>query len=123
MSKILIIEDEVPLREALKAKLKEEGMTVLAAKDGYEGVQMATQNKPDLILLDIIMPKKNGLDVLKDLKNNLALVNIPVYVLTNLAEESSKKVSIELGAEEYLVKSNLKLADLASKIKTRLGVK
>ena len=123
MSKVLIVEDEIPLRMALKTKLTSEGITVLEAKDGAEGVQMAMANRPDLILLDIIMPKMNGIDVLKDLKNNVGLANVPVFMLTNLSEESTAKIVQELGAEEYLVKSNIKIEDLAAKIKTRLGGK
>lgn len=122
MSKILIIEDEIPLRQALKTKLQEEKMTVLEAKDGVEGIQMAIQNKPDLILLDIIMPKMNGIDVVKDLKNNIGLSQVPVFILTNLSEESSQKVVKDLGVEEYLIKSNIKIEDLVRKIKDRLGV-
>lgn len=123
MKKILIAEDEVPLREALKAKLSENQFEVLEAKDGEEAVQIAKINHPDMVLLDIIMPKMNGLDVLKSFKDDAALAKIPIYVLTNLSEQSSEKMAMDSGAEEYLIKSNLKLEDLVSKIKTRLGEK
>jgi len=120
---ILIVEDEIPLRMALKTKLASEGTTVLEAIDGVEALQIALANRPDLILLDIIMPRMNGIDVLKEIKNNPALAKIPVFMLTNLSEESSEKVVRGLGAEEYLIKSNIKIEDLAEKIKTRLGGK
>ena len=121
MSKILIIEDEIALRSALSIKLKKEGFEVLEAQNGQEGLDLAVTQKPDLVLLDIIMPGMNGLDVLKDMKSNAGLVNVPVIVLTNLPEESAKEKVKELGGTEYLVKSNMPLEELVAKIKTYLA--
>ena len=121
MNKILIVEDEISLSNALKDKLSQEGLEIIVAKDGNEGVNLAVQNHPDLILLDIMMPKMNGLDVLKALKNNPGLLSIPVFVLTNLPQENTGKIAKDLGAEEYLVKANLPLGELVKKIKARLS--
>jgi DNA-binding response OmpR family regulator len=118
---ILIIEDEVPLREALNMKLTKEGYKVLQAPDGEAGLNMAKTQKVDLILLDILMPKLNGLDVLKGIKSNPALQKIPVIVLTNLPEESTKTKVNELGAQEYLVKSNVPIEEIVGKIKEHLN--
>jgi DNA-binding response OmpR family regulator len=117
MIKVLIIEDEIPLREALVLKLKKEGFEPIGAKDGAEGIEAARTQKPDLIFLDILMPKMNGLDVLKELKTNAALVNTPIIILTNLPEESARQKAKELGAAEYLVKSNSPLELLIEKVK------
>ena len=119
--KILIIEDETNLRTVLKDKLTKEGYEVLEASNGAEGVNSAKVNQPDLILLDIIMPKENGLDVLKDIRNTTSLISTPVFVLTNLADEKSAEVAKKLGATEYLIKSNIKVEDLALKIKDTLN--
>ena len=121
MSKILIIEDEIALRSALSIKLKKEGFLVLEAQNGRQGLDLAVSQKPDLVLLDIIMPGMNGLDVLRDMKSNAGLVNVPVIVLTNLPEENAKEKVKELGGTEYLVKSNVPLEDLVVKIKTYLA--
>lgn len=117
MAKILIIEDETPLREALKIKLTKEGYEAIEAQDGIQGIEMAKAEKPDLIFLDVIMPKLNGLDVLKEIKSNSALMNCTVIMLTNLPEESAKQKAKELGASEYLVKSNSPLEALMEKVK------
>lgn len=122
MSKILIIEDEIALRSALSIKLKKEGFEVLEAQNGQQGLDLAATQKPDLVLLDIIMPGMNGFDVLKNIKSNAGLVNVPVIVLTNLPEESAKEKVKELGGTEYLVKSNMPLEELVAKIKTYLAV-
>ena len=105
------------LREMYAERLKAEGVQVNMAKDGEEALQMATENHPNVILLDIMMPKINGLDVLKKLKEQPDTKNIPVIVLTNLegVEEVDKAVS--LGATTYLVKSQYSLEELVSKIK------
>lgn len=121
MAKILIIEDEVALREALSFKLKKEKFEVLEASNGQEGLDLAKAQKPDFILLDIIMPGMNGLDVLKEMKANAGLLNTPIIVLTNLPEESAKEKVEELGGTEYLVKSNVPLEALVTKIKTYLA--
>lgn len=121
MSKcVLIMEDEQPLRDALSDKLKAEGFKVVEARNGNEGLELAKSEHPDIILLDIMMPETNGLDVLKELKSNIGLMQIPVLVLTNLPEASAEQEAMKLGAEDYLVKANCPLETLVEKIKTHL---
>ena len=117
MKKILIVEDEQALQKTLGEILTQEGYEVIAASDGEMGLTLAQDSNPDLILLDLILPKVSGFEVLKQLKGNNLTKDIPVIVLTNLegVEEVDKAVS--LGATTYLVKSQYSLEELVSKIK------
>ena len=109
MKKILIVEDEQALQKTLGEILTQEGYEVIAASDGEMGLTLARDNNPNLILLDLILPKVSGFEVLKQLKGNNLTKDIPVIVLTNLegVEEVDKAVS--LGATTYLVKSQYSL--------------
>lgn len=118
---ILIVEDELPLRQALKMKLEKEGYKVIEGTNGEEGLELAKTQRPSLILLDIMMPKMNGLDVLKGIKSNAILGSVPVIMLTNLPEESARTKVEELGGSEYLVKSNIPIEELVTKIKGYLA--
>lgn len=115
--KILIVEDDVVLQKALSEYLSSEGFDVVGAPDGEIGVQMATQEKPDLILLDIILPKKDGYEVLQEVKANMETSHIPVVLLTNLDGIADVEKALELGATTYLVKADYKLEEVTSKIK------
>lgn len=121
MSKILIIEDEAALQHAATQVLKESGFEVLSAIDGEIGLRMAKSELPDLILLDIVLPKKDGFEVLKEIKEGDATKNIPVIVLTNLESPGDVEKALELGAKTYLVKLNYRLEEIAEKIKEILG--
>lgn len=103
--KVLIIDDEKSILKMYQDRLIMEQMEVLTASDGESGIKMAKAEKPDVILLDIIMPKFNGLDVLQTIKNDTEIKNIPVFLLTNLPEECSGDKAKELGAAGYLVKA------------------
>jgi CheY-like chemotaxis protein len=85
--------------------LSANGIETITATDGKSGIKIAKEQKPNVIFLDIIMPRYNGLDVLKDIKNDTDLKNIPVFLLTNLPAESSSPKAKELGAAGYLVKA------------------
>lgn len=115
--KILIIDDEEAVLEMYKIKLEMEGLRVLTAPDGQTGIEITRQEKPEVILLDIIMPKLNGLDVLKILKEDKKTKEIPVFLLTNLPQESGGGKGKELGAAGYLVKAEYEPKTLASMIK------
>jgi len=108
--KILIIDDEQPILDMYSSALGD--YTVMTAPDGEEGLNVARTEKPDLIYLDIIMPKINGLDVLKKLKEDDKTSEIPVVLLTNLPEEASKDKAKVLGAYDYFVKVNYEPDDL-----------
>ncbi len=119
--KILIIEDDILLMEALKVFLQNEGFDVSVAIDGKSGVRIAEEEKPDLILLDLVLPKMHGFGVLCILKKNKNTKNIPVVVLTNLGQEEDKNKSMELGASDYCVKTSMNLSNLLKKVNKFLG--
>jgi CheY-like chemotaxis protein len=115
--KILFVEDEPSLQKAISELLNQEGYEVLTASDGEEGLKRAKDKDPDLILLDLILPKKDGFEVLKEIKEDEKMKDIPVIVLTNLEGIGDVEKAIELGATTYLVKANYKLEDVVTKIK------
>jgi len=118
--KILIIEDEVTLHEALLDYLKGEGFEVFSAVDGEKGVEEARAKLPDLVLLDIALPKKDGYEVLTELKKDDKTKNIPVILLTNLGSNEDIQKAFDKGATTYLIKADYKLEDVVKKIKETL---
>jgi DNA-binding response OmpR family regulator len=118
---ILFIEDEVALQQTLGELLKEEGFNLLQAYDGEEGLKMTKENKVDLILLDIILPKKRGLDILEEIKKDSKTTNVPVIVFTNLEDTKDISRAMELGIAAYIVKANYTLDDTVKKIKETLS--
>jgi len=117
MKKILFVEDEAALQEAFGEVLKQAGYKVVMALDGEIGLRLAKSEKPDLILLDIILPKLHGFEVLKKLKKDKETEDIPVIVLTNLEKVEDVEKAIELGAKNYLVKTQYNLEEVISKIR------
>jgi DNA-binding response OmpR family regulator len=117
MTKILLVEDELTLHKALKEFLEEAGFEISSAFDGEEAVALAKSGKPDLILLDIILPKKDGFEVMADLKQDKKIQKVPIVLLTNLESAENIQKAFDAGATTYLVKSNYKLEDIAKKIK------
>ena len=116
MKKILLIEDESALQKTIGDALSQEGFEVLSALDGEVGLRLAQEKCPDGILLDLILPKVNGFDVLKNLKESKETKNIPVIVLTNLEGMEDIQKALDLGATTYLVKSNYTLEEVVEKI-------
>jgi DNA-binding response OmpR family regulator len=114
--RILLAEDDRFLRKAAETALKRQGFTVLAAVDGEEALRMARTEAPDLILLDLIMPKLQGFEVLRALKADAATAAIPVIILSNLGQDSDVKQAMEAGAAGYFVKANLSLQDLVKQV-------
>lgn len=114
--KILIIDDEEAVLKMYAEKLTQGDYTVKTSTDGQEGMDMALNDKPDIILLDIIMPKLNGLDVLRILKSKNETKDIPILLLTNLPEEASGEKAKKLGADGYLVKAQCEPAKLLDEI-------
>jgi len=121
MNKILIVEDDEFLKRIYTLKLKKAGFEIVLASDGEEAVEKIKEEKPDLILLDLILPKKNGFEVLEEIKVIPELVDIPVIILSNLGQESDIKKGIELGAVDYLVKTEISIDTVVSKIKEYLA--
>ena len=119
---ILLVEDDEFLAELYATKLNLEGFEVSLAVDGEKGVKMAKEVKPDLILLDIILPKMDGFEVLKTIKQDKDLKNIPVILLTNLSQKDEVKKGLDLGANDYLIKAHFMPSEVVKKIKQTIGV-
>ena len=122
--KILIIEDENSQRKALMEKFTREGFTVLEARDGEEGLRVALKEQPHIILLDIVMPKMDGMTMIKKLRQeNDWGKSVPVILLTNLSSDDDKinKMITENEPAYYLVKSNYLLSEVVEKVKERLS--
>ena len=103
-SSILIIEDEEDIRVLVRYNLEREGFSVSEVESGEEGLEAVSRKKPDLILLDLMLPGKDGLQICRELKNNKVSQNIPVVMMTAKGEESDIVTGLELGAEDYIVK-------------------
>ncbi|MFH0818801.1 MAG: response regulator [Patescibacteria group bacterium] len=114
--KILLIEDDNFLSKVLVERLEDDGFIVNIAGNGAEGIEKTTIFNPDLILLDMILPKMNGFDVLKKLKQDIATKNIPVIIVSNLGQDMDVELGKKLGAVDYLVKSNYSLRSIVEKI-------
>ena len=119
--KILFIEDESALQRAISQVMSEGGFKILSALDGEAGLEVAKKEVPDLILLDLILPKKDGFEVLKELKGNSSTSRIPIIILSNLEGSSDVMRAMELGSTTYLVKTNYNLDEVVEKIKSFLG--
>lgn len=116
-TKVLIVEDEEILLTALSEELNQEGFQTVLAKDGVEGVEKCQSEKPDLVLLDLVMPRLDGIGALKQMKENESTRSIPVVILTNLSDYDKVSDALSLGAMDYLVKANYRLEELVFKIK------
>lgn len=115
--KIVLVEDDETLAEVLYAELTEAGFEVVPAFDGKEGLKQVREKKPDLVLLDIILPEMNGFDVLEELKKSPDTQEIPVIILSLLGEDEDIKKGLKLGASDYIVKSSHAIAEIVEKVK------
>lgn len=120
MNHVLIVEDEEFLVRALKDNLASEGYSVSVATDGEAALDELKKKKPSLILLDLLLPKKNGFDVLKDIRQDPEWQHIPVVILSNLGEDSEIKRALELGANDYFVKSQHPIQEVIEKVREYL---
>lgn len=117
MKKILFIEDESALQKAMSKILEQDGFETFSALNGEEGLEMAQKKLPNLIVLDLVLPKLHGFEVLKKLKEIKKTKDIPVIVLTNLESTEDVEKAIKMGATAYLVKSSYSLEEVTEKIK------
>jgi len=117
MKTILFIEDEPTFQKTVGQFLENEGYQTESALDGEIGLALAKKLKPDLILLDLILPKKDGFEVIEELKKDAITKDIPVIILTNLEGGTDVEKALSLGATTYLVKANYELEEVAKKIK------
>jgi len=120
--RVLVVEDDRFLRRACEATLRRRGLTVLGAGDGEEGLRLARAEAPDLILLDVLMPKLTGLEVLQALRGAEATRSIPVLILSNSSSPRDLEAIAALGVAGYWVKANLSLQELGDRVTCLLGV-
>jgi len=118
--KILIIEDDKFLRELISQKLIAKGYEIIEAENGEKGIKMTEKEKPDLILLDLILPGIDGFEVLEKIKNDLKLSQIPVVILSNLGQKDDIERGLKMGAVDYLIKAHFTPGEIVEKIKTAL---
>jgi two-component system, OmpR family, response regulator MprA len=119
--KVLVVDDEKDLRDAMTTALSYQGYAVTSAVDGIEAMDEAKRTLPDLILLDIMMPRQDGITTLKAIKKEAWGKNIPVIIMTVLDDMAKVAEAIEAGASEYLVKTDIPLGTIVQKVKDRLG--
>ena len=113
---VLVVEDEDILQKVLSDRLSEDGWQVEAADDGEEAIEMLAKKKYALVLLDLLLPKKSGFDVLEEMKNNPEMKDIPVIVLSNLGGDDDIKKALSLGAVDYFVKTQHPIMEIMEKI-------
>ena len=118
--KIILVEDDPFICEMYALKFKS-FCQFLVAKDGVEGLEMIRQEKPDLVLLDIILPRLDGFEVLKEMKKDLSLKHIPVLLLTNLGQKKNVKEGLRLGALDYIIKAHYTPSEVVEKVKAVLS--
>lgn len=114
---VLIVEDDTFLSNIYQKKFEMEGFKVSLAENGEVGFEAAKKKKPDIILLDILMPKMDGFEVLKELKKDDSVKNIPVILLTNLGQKDDVEKGLEMGAADYLIKAHFKPSETVAKVR------
>ncbi|MCK9344630.1 MAG: response regulator [Candidatus Pacebacteria bacterium] len=119
--KVMIVEDDEHISRVYEIKLAKEGIVSSLARDGEEAVTKIIAEKPNLILLDLMIPKKDGFVVLEEIKKNPEVAGIPVVVLSNLGQQSDQDRALALGAKEYLVKVNTSIQEVVDKVKGYLA--
>ncbi len=120
--KILLVEDDDALASVYTMRLKGEGFVVTRVANGEDALAAAKEHKPDLILLDAMMPKVSGFDVLDILRNTPETANLKIIMLTALSQETDKQRAQGLGVDDYLVKSQVVISDVVDRIKYHLGL-
>jgi DNA-binding response OmpR family regulator len=118
---VLVVEDDQFLRDLIVKKLEEEGLRTMQAIDGEEGLRVIRENKPDIILLDLILPGIDGFEVLKQTKADPAISGIPIVILSNLGQKDDVGRGMELGAKDYLIKAHFTPGEIVQKVKEILG--
>jgi len=116
--KIMVIEDDRFLSSLIKARVEKDGIVATQAFDGEDAIKRLPDERPDLVILDLVMPKANGFDVLKAISMMPGLERTPVVIVSNLAQDSDIEKARQLGAKEYFVKVKISIDDLIAKIET-----
>lgn len=120
--KILLVEDDTALSSVYESRLKLEGFDVATVANGEQALSKAVEFRPDLVVLDAMMPKINGFDVLDILRNTPETTNVRVIMLTALSQPTDKERAKALGADDYLVKSQVVISDVVERIRHHLGI-
>jgi DNA-binding response OmpR family regulator len=120
--KILLVEDDDALASVYMMRLKSEGFDIRRVANGEDALAAAKDHKPDLVLLDVMMPKVSGFDVLDILRNTPETANLKIIMLTALSQETDKQRAQGLGVDDYLVKSQVVISDVVDRIKYHLGM-
>jgi DNA-binding response OmpR family regulator len=120
--KILLVEDDDALASVYQTRLQAEDFDIRRVPNGEDALASALEYKPDLVLLDVMMPKVSGFDVLDILRNTPETANVKIIMLTALSQESDKERAEKLGVNDYLVKSQVVIADVVDRIKKHLGI-
>lgn len=118
--KILLIEDDSFISQMYSMKFKQTNFDFVVARDGAEGMELAKKEKPDLILLDIILPEMDGFEVLRQLKEDPMLQSIPVVLLTNLGQQENIQKGMAMGAKDYIIKAHYTPQEVVEKAQTFL---
>jgi len=119
--KILIIEDDPALSELLQKQLEAEGFEVFRSEDGETGLRLIQEKRPDLVILDLILPKKHGFEILEELQKTQELKSVHIMVLTNLESRPEIERAFSLGVKHYLVKANYTVAEVAKRVQQLLA--
>ena len=119
--KIVLVEDDQFLSKILILRLVEEGFDVVLADNGQDAAGVIKKENPNIVLLDLLLPKKNGFEVLEEIKLDAKINQIPVIILSNLGQQTDINKGLKLGAIDYLVKANFGIKDIVSKIKEHLA--
>ena len=120
--KILLVEDDTALASVYRSRLELEGFDVCEANNGEDALSLAVSEHPDLILLDVMMPKISGFDVLDILRNTPETTNIRMIMLTALSQPKDKERAEQLGVDDYLVKSQVVIGDVVERVRYHLGM-
>jgi CheY-like chemotaxis protein len=122
MKKILLIEDEEIILVLLKKKLENEGYEVIVARNGDQGLELMRKKNPDLVLLDIVMPKMGGMEVMEAMQKDAQLSTIPVIIISNSGKESELERARELGAKDWLIKAEFDPQEVIDKVRKQLAL-
>lgn len=121
MKKVLIIEDEDLIMDLLRKKLSQENYDVSTAHDGEEGLRVLREIKPDILLLDIVMPKKNGYEVMKEMSEDPELKKIPIIIISNSGQPVELDKAKDLGAKDWLIKTEFDPQEVVEKVRKQIG--
>ena len=118
--KIVLIEDDTFISQMYSLKFRQTNYTFLVARDGSEGLELIKKEKPDLVLLDIILPEIDGFEILRQIKANPELQSIPVVLLTNLGQQENIQKGMAMGAKDYIIKAHYTPQEVVAKVETFL---